>query len=152
MFIPASVAAVVAAAKKNAHSLTLSAFACLSPQLSPHFAPRAFVRSVVILVRNPKDLLRRACLSTLRKWTLGGLTTRLVVQCGGLAAMAEAALDLNCKDIMPSILLTLIHVTQDPRTRHMVDPWRWMQHLIGALTGKSGAFEVHVAKLGRTTA
>jgi len=65
-------------------------------QLAPSFAPRALVRSVVVLAQTPGESLRQACMDTLLTWAGDARTLRAMVSCNGIDTLASAVIDPEC--------------------------------------------------------
>ena len=97
-----------------------------APQLNGPRAPSTLVMSLVAVCGHKEDdQFRRLCLETLRE--LAASHTSLVARCNGFKPLVEAVMDGGVQDLAEPIVLTLLHVVNDPSTRCYVRPFLDLQ-------------------------
>ena len=83
---------------------------------TPESFPLAFARSLVAIASYKEESsIYRVCLDILRKLCV--VNPKVVAQAQGIRVMFEAVLDPDCKDLAESIMVSLLHVLNKPKSR-----------------------------------
>ena len=109
-------------------------------QVAPEAIPLPVMRAVVAVARISGDPCRDVALEVARAAAISPCAeaTRVVGICGGMDALFDAVLDPSCRAISIDILLSLLHVLNQPATRRCIRPRFAMQRLLAPLTSETG--------------
>ena len=77
--------------------------------------PIAFARSLVAISNHKDDNLRRVCIETLRE--LSVQNPRVVASVNGLTTLLDIVLEPSSQDMAEPILISLLYLLNDPKSR-----------------------------------
>lgn len=83
--------------------------------IMPNDFPISFVRSLVAVAANVEDSFRRVTIEVLRELSL--VNSHLVAACYGFKVLIEAVIDPTLQDIAEPILMTILQLVSDPKSR-----------------------------------
>lgn len=84
-------------------------------ELHPENFPIAYARSLVAVASNKDDNIRRVCLETLRELCV--VNPEIAVQASGVSSLLDAIIEPSTQDMADSILMSLIFLLNDPKSR-----------------------------------
>ena len=82
--------------------------------------PVSCVRSLIASAAHKDDQCRRVCLETLRELTI--VNVAIVARCDGIKTLMDAILDPTYQDLAPSLVLTIVFVSNEFSTRQFLRP------------------------------
>ena len=77
--------------------------------------PVSFVRSLIAVASNVEDSFRRVTIEVLRELSL--VNSQLVASCYGFKVLVEAVIDPTLQDVSEPILMTILQLVSDPKSR-----------------------------------
>jgi hypothetical protein len=97
-------------------------------EVDPAYIPASLVHSVVAIAQEPKDKFYRICLETLREIMV--VNTRVAAECDGISTLLNAVLNVSAgekeyqliSDLTESVIVSLIHVIDNPAARKYIRP------------------------------
>lgn len=87
-------------------------------EVAPHLMPKQIVMSLISIAQSQEDDFRKVCLDALRDLVV--LNPEVVLDCNGLGVFVQAILDPSCEDVASSLMLTLLYLLDQEKTRHFV--------------------------------
>ena len=90
--------------------------------------PSAFARSLVAIASHKDEHLRRVCMETLRELMVAN--PKLIAAVNGLSVLLEAVLEPSYQDIAEPILLSLMYLLNDPKSRKFIRPYLDLHTLV----------------------
>jgi len=85
-------------------------------ETDPQSVPKGFLRSLVsIATYSPDDQMKKPAIEILRKGAIA--CTEQCAWLGGIRVLIDSVFDPTCSDISESIVLTLLYLINDPKTR-----------------------------------
>ena len=113
-------------------------------ETNPQSVPRIFFQSLVaIAIHVPDDQIKKPAIEILRKGSI--FCTKLCAWSGGLRVLIGSIIDPVCADISESIVLTLLYLINDPRTRAYLRPYIDLSCLLSIFTESRGS-EIEMRK------
>ncbi len=103
----------------------------------PQSVPRAFFQSLVAIAsHSPEDQLKKPVIEILR---LGAVyCTELCAAAGGLNVLVESLIDPGCPEIAESIVMTLIYLINEPKTRACLHAGTDFGYILSIFTDVTG--------------
>ena len=83
--------------------------------IMPNEFPISFTRSLIAVASNVEDSFRRVTIEVLRELSL--FNSQLVATCYGFKVLIEAIIDPTLSDIAEPILMTILQLVSDPKSR-----------------------------------
>ena len=106
-------------------------------ETSPQTVPRLFFQSLVAIAGHvPDDQMKKPAIEILRKGSI--FCTSLCAWSGGLSILIGSVIDPACADISESIVLTLLYLINDPRTRAYLRAYIDINRLFAIFTENRG--------------
>jgi len=106
-------------------------------ETDPHSVPRIFFQSLVaIATHTPEDQIKKPVIEILRKGSI--FCTNLCAWSGGINVLIESIIDPGCSDISESIVLTMLYLINEPKTRSYLRPYIDLGYLLSVFTEISG--------------
>ncbi len=107
-------------------------------ETDPLTVPRVFFQSLVaIATHTAEDQIKKPVIEILRKGSI--FCTSTCAWAGGLNVLIESVIDPGCADISESIVLTLLYLINEPRTRSYLRPYVDLGYLLSIFTEIGGS-------------
>jgi len=94
--------------------------------------PRKFMQSLKSIVQNPEDKLQKAAIEIIRKLSINN--TAECAKSGCLKTMIDSILNPTSNEMAEPVLLTLLFLLNEPKTRCYIRPYIEIESLMAPLT------------------
>ena len=106
-------------------------------ETDPNSVPRIFFQSLVaIATHTPEDQIKKPVIEILRKGSI--FCTNLCSWSGGLNVLIESIIDPSCAEISETVVLTLLYLINEPKTRAYLRCYVDLGFLLSIFTEISG--------------